>query len=157
MRPETAVRRSAAGWATISRDSAVERGFNRPISPERHNSSVSIDRWSASSAADRCEHGTAGPATAREHPMHVERSVRGTCQLIIDVYHADPGRRVIGSMVPHRKRLNLCRSGGRSTTCLFAANCGQIGQKKGYYPQISRHVPRLEPFTRLPWLNDPRL
>ena len=76
MRPETAVRRGAPAGTTLSHDSAVERGFNRPISPERHNSPASIDRWSALSAADRCEHGTAGTTTIREHKMHVERSVR---------------------------------------------------------------------------------
>ena len=43
LRPETAVHRGAPAGATISHDSPVERGFNRPISPERHNSSVSID------------------------------------------------------------------------------------------------------------------
>ena len=79
MRPETAVRRGAPAGATLSRDSAVERGFNRPISPERHNSSVPIDQWSACSAAERYEHGTAGTTTTQEHQMHVERSVRGTC------------------------------------------------------------------------------
>ena len=47
MRPETAVRRGAPAGTTISHDSPVERGFNRPISPERHTSSAALAPYRA--------------------------------------------------------------------------------------------------------------